>query len=283
MSSLSVIIPTHNRSAILEKCLKHIEEQTVRDKLDVIIVSDTPDEETYKICDKQKWKMPIELVEVEKCQQGTARNRGIEKAQASRSLIIGDDIFLAPDACKMHIDAHLKQAEEGGPLSMAVLGYTTWDPNLEITPTMKWLEKSGWQFGYPLIEAYAKNFIPQNIQHRFTYTSHISVPTDIVKEHPFREDVTMYGWEDVEWGERLKHVPLKLFYEPDAQAHHHHSLTMEESLDRMETLGKSLAYFQGLDRHPKGLKRVAYRLASVLPTMSGKHRKAFLKGLKKSN
>jgi hypothetical protein len=41
-----------------------------------------------------------------------------------------------------------------------VLGYTTWDPDLEINPTMKWLEKSGWQFGYPKLKNYEKNLIP---------------------------------------------------------------------------------------------------------------------------
>ncbi|MCF7844198.1 MAG: glycosyltransferase [Kiritimatiellales bacterium] len=281
MPSLSVIIPTHKRSKILEQCLKHIEKQTACEALEVVIVSDEPDEETAIVCKEKKWKMPIKLIEIGRCQQGVARNRGIEKAQSSRSLIIGDDIFLKPEACEKHINAHLKQAEEGGPLSMAVLGYTTWDPNIEVTPAMKWLEKSGWQFGYPLIESYSKDFIPKPIQHRFTYTSHISVPTDIVKEHPFREDLSLYGWEDVEWGERIKNVPLQLFYEPEAKAIHHHPLSLEESLERMETLGRSITNFPHLDRHPTGLKRIAYKIASLLPTMSGKHRKAFLRGMKK--
>ncbi|MBU2213475.1 MAG: glycosyltransferase [Patescibacteria group bacterium] len=281
MPSLSIIIPTHKRSKILEECLKHIERQTIRGVLEVIVVSDGPDEEAAVVCKERKWEMPVEFLEIEKSQQGIARNRGIEKASSSRTLLIGDDIFLTPKACEKHIYAHLRQAEEGGPLSMAVLGYTTWDSSVPINPTMKWLEKSGWQFGYPLIEAYANNFVPQPIQHRFTYTSHISVPTDIVKEHPFREDVTLYGWEDVEWGERLKNVPLKLFYEPEAKALHHHPITLEESLDRMETLGSSVTHFPNIDRHPTGLKRIAYEIAALFPTMSGKHRRAFLKGLKK--
>jgi len=280
MPSLSIIIPTHNRAKILEECLKHIEKQTIRGVLEVIVVSDGPDEEAGKVCKEQKWDMPVEFLEIEKSQQGVARNRGIEKAQASRTLFIGDDIFLTPKACEKHICAHIKQAEEDGPLSMAVLGYTTWDPSVSVTPTMKWLERSGWQFGYPLIEAYAKNFIPKPIQHRFTYTSHISFPTDIAKEHPFREDVSLYGWEDVEWGERLKNVPLKLFYEPEAKAFHHHPISLDQSLERMKTLGRSVIHFPHLDRHPTGLKRIAYEIASLLPTMSGKHRKAFLKGLK---
>ncbi|MBU0766296.1 glycosyltransferase family 2 protein [Patescibacteria group bacterium] len=281
MNSLSIIIPTYKRSKILEKCLKHIEKQTSHDVLEVIVVSDGPDEEAGKVCKEQEWEIPIEFLEIEKSQQGVARNHGIEKANSSLSLFIGDDIFLMPQACEKHIHAHLEQVEERGPISIAVLGHTTWDPNAEITSAMRWLEKSGWQFGYPLIKSYSKDFIPKPIQHRFTYTSHISVPTDIAREHPFREDVSLYGWEDVEWGERLKNVPLKLFYEPEAKAHHHHPITLEESLERMETLGRSVTHFPHLDRHPTGLKRIAYEIASLLPTMSGKHRKAFLRGLKR--
>jgi len=284
MPSLSIIIPTHKRAKILQKCLEHIDKQTICGALDVIVVSDGPDEETARVCEMSDWKTTVRFFEIEKAQQGVARNRGVMEARAPRTLFIGDDIFLAPDACQQHITTHLNEAEEDRPLAIAVLGYTTWDPELKITPTMKWLERSGWQFGYPLIESYAQNFIPSPIQHRFTYTSHLSLPTDIAKEHPFHEDATLYGWEDIEWGMRLKELPLKLFYEPHARAFHHHSMSMEDSLERMETLGRSVTHFSNLDRKPKGLKRIAYTLTSFLPTKAGKHRKAFLKGIKsKSN
>ncbi|MBU2259586.1 glycosyltransferase, partial [Patescibacteria group bacterium] len=72
MPSLSIIIPTHKRSKILEECLKHIERQTIRGVLEVIVVSDGPDEEAAVVCKERKWEMPVEFLEIEKSQQGIA-------------------------------------------------------------------------------------------------------------------------------------------------------------------------------------------------------------------
>ena len=287
MPNLSIIIPTHKRPNILKKCLEHIGVQTVRDDLEVIVVSDGPCNESKKICTESRLGVPLKYLEIEKSQQGVARNKGAEIAESSRVLFIGDDIFLAPNACEVHLQAHRKLSNQNVNCQLsivncrsAVLGYTTWDPELEINPTMQWLEKSGWQFGYPQLKKYANNYIPKSVQERFTYTSHISLPRDIAREHPFSENVSLYGWEDIEWGKRLKEHPLKLFYQPEAKAMHHHPLTHKDSLARMETLGRSIHHFPDIGRKPKGVKRLGYEITAFLPTMSGKHRKAFLRGLK---
>jgi hypothetical protein len=121
------------------------------------------------------------------------------------------------------------------------------------------------------------------MQHRFTYTSHISLPTEIAKKYPFREDVVLYGWEDIEWGARLRDGGVALIFEPDARALHHHHITMESSLKRMETLGASAVRMEsllvGFDRLPRGWKLLRYKIAAMLPTMAGKHRRAFLSGI----
>ncbi|OGJ60676.1 hypothetical protein A3C37_02015 [Candidatus Peribacteria bacterium RIFCSPHIGHO2_02_FULL_53_20] len=124
------------------------------------------------------------------------------------------------------------------------------------------------------------------MQHRFTYTSHISLPTVTAKKYPFRQDVTLYGWEDIEWGSRLRDAGIPLIFEPEARALHHHQITLESSLRRMEILGESAVrmekFLAGFDRLPKGWKRIAYELSAMLPTMAGKHRQAFLMGIKNS-
>ena len=52
----------------------------------------------------------------------------------------------------------------------------------------------------------------------------------------------------------------------------------------MEVLGASAVTMEklipGFDRLPRGWKRIAYEAASMLPTMAGKHREAFLSGMK---
>jgi glycosyltransferase involved in cell wall biosynthesis len=286
MPQLSVIIPTHKRPEILRQCIEHLEKQTIASGIEVIVVSDGYDEHTEKVCEeKGGCSISVRFFHIEKAQQGVARNRGVQEAKSPYCLFIGDDMFLDPDACECHLKDQNSQTEMLN-TKLAVLGYVTWDPAANITPVMKWLEKSGWQFGYPKISRYCHSAIPKKMQHLFTYTGNISVPTDVVRAIPFREDIRMYGWEDVEWGRRLADAGIRLFYEPNAKALHHHHINMEESLRRMETLGKSVVKLshneKSFDRLPRGLKRMGYHVASKLPTMAGRHRKAFLRGIRDS-
>jgi glycosyltransferase involved in cell wall biosynthesis len=286
--SLSIIIPTHERADILARCLHHLATQTIAKELEVIVVSDGHDPKTADLFsedtrNKKQETNNVQFLEIPKSQQGVARNRGVAVATAPLVMFIGDDIFLEPHACEVHVDIHKKLKAESYELS-ACLGYTTWDPALGITPVMRWLEKSGWQFGYPLLKNYVHKPIPAHMQHRFTYTSHISLPTETAKKYPFREDVTLYGWEDIEWGARLRDGGVPLVFEPDARALHHHRITMESSLKRMETLGESAvrmgSLFAGFDRLPHGWKLWRYNIAAMFPTMAGKHRRAFLSGIR---
>ena len=197
---------------------------------------------------------------------------------------MGGDFSPAPDAWEKHMGTAVPAETSPPPLTQtAVLGFTTWNPAVGITPVMTWLEKSGWQFGYPMLKRYAHDFIPADIQHHFTYTSQISLPTEIARKFPFREDVTLYGWEDIEWGWRLKKAGVKLFYEPDATALHHHHMTMEDSLKRMETLGRSAVMMEKIASElkivPRGFKKWKYRIAALLPGMRGRHAEAFIRGI----
>jgi glycosyltransferase involved in cell wall biosynthesis len=277
--TLSVVIPTHKRPEILAQCLAHLAKQTIVDQLEVIIVDDAGNSEPA-----HNPLLTTHYINVPPCHQGAARNRGAQEAHAPLTLFIGDDILLAPDACEKHVAVH--ERNENGAKPIAVLGFVTWDPSLEITATMQWLEKTGWQFGYNMLTRYRHAFVPTNMQHRFTYTSFISVPTLIARSLPFRRDLTMYGWEDMLWGQELQSAEVRLYYEPDAVGYHNHPISLDDSLARIETLGQSLLHIskaepQMSERVPTGWKLLLYRLIALLPIMRGRHYKAFLKGLRK--
>ena len=89
--------------------------------------------------------------------------------------------------------------------------------------------------------------------------------------------MTLYGWEDIEWGSRLRNAGVPLIFDPDARALHHHQITLESSLKRMEVLGESAVKMEkllpGFDRLPRGWKRIAYEAAAMLrrwPENTGK-------------
>lgn len=285
---LSIIIPTHNRPRILMQTLDCIADQTIND-LEVIVVSDGPDDKTADMFAGLDWPFAIQYFAIPKSQQGVCRNRAFEKARGDYVLLIGDDIFLAPDACERHLKAHeaiAKTLHEQGikHIGAAVLGFTTWDPKLRITPLMQWMEKIGLQFGYPKIKQYAGDCIPSDQQHWFTYTSNISLPSKLLHRNKFREDAHLYGWEDMEWGKRLAEANIPLFYESNAKGFHHHQYEDAEVWNRSRLLGESAVKIEklspGMRLVPRGWKRIAYYFLSIFPTYRGKHCREFLRGMK---
>lgn len=278
---LSIVIPTHKRSHILVACLQHVERQTIVDRVEVIVVSDGHDAETASAITSTQWTMPVTFREIPKSQQGRARNVGTTLAQADTILFINDDILLAPDACAAHLTMHERER------NCAVLGHIEWDPSVGITPVMRWLDRTGWQFGYHLLTRYAHKPIPEDLQHRFTYASNLSVRTAVAKDTPFPEGLTDYGWEDIVFGMELKQRGIRLFYEPSARALHRHHIELEDSLRRMRSIGATAHLMAkrdpAFDRVPKGWKLLAYRILALFPTMRGKHAKALLHGLRGSH
>ncbi len=287
--SLSIIIPAHGRIALLKKCLEALNAQTVAGEMEVIVMNDDAQHaQEIEHLAKLPWHFAHSFCTIEPCHQGVARNKGVQIARAPIVLFIGDDIFLAPDCCEKHVKAHYQLPTTNYQL---ILGHTTWDPACDITPVMEWLERSGWQFDYGTLdrlpEMNGQKIVPRWKQHLFSYTSHISLATELAKRFPFREDVSLYGWEDIEWGMRLCSAGVPLVYLQSATALHHHHITLEASLKRMYTLGASAQAMKKLvpnfDRVPTGWKMLAYRMLSFLPTLSGRHRREFLRGLTKNN
>ena len=247
--------------------------------LEVIVVSDGPDEKTAELITSMEWPFAIQYFAIPKSQQGVCRNRAVEKARSPLVLLIGDDIFLAPDACERHVKTHEMINEKA-----LVLGHITWDPSMKVTPLMRWMEESGVQFGYGKIEKFRKNLLPQGLQHWFTYTSNLSLPAKLLYQNKFREDVSLYGWEDIEWGKRLSEKNIHINNEPDAKAYHHRPYTDEEVWQRSRQLGKSAVIMEKLDPSlrllPRGLKKIVQQIISLMPTYRGRHYRSFLAGMK---
>ncbi len=283
MPSLSVLIPTHHRPQVLSTCLEYLAKQTIADELEIIIIHDGQDDnDTKKVIERWMSGLPIAYHAIPKSQQGVARNKALTYVTTDICLIIGDDTFLEPSACEKHLMFHNSCSTP-----TALLGHVTWDPALEINDVMRFLESSGWQFAYEKMEDYDGQTIPFERQPYWTYTIHLSLPTAVFKKHQFHEQATMYGWEDTEWGSRLRNDGISMVYRSDITGLHHHYHDLKSSLRRMRTVGRCAPYWQQLVPNlrivPSGLRLLKFRLKSLLPTLDGKHRKAFLEGLKSAS
>lgn len=237
---LSVIIPTCNRSKILEKTLEAVFQQSLAHKnYEVIVVDDGSQDNTKKAAENYMKKQKNLNYFYQKNQgQGIARNTGVELAKGNIIIFIGDDIFVTPDFLHEHLRYHLYHPEE----HEAVLGFTEWDPQLTITPLMKWLTNGsavfgkfgGHQFAYEKLEG------KQEANYNFFYTCNISLKKSLLEKFPFDPSFSKYGWEDIELGYRLyKRVGLKLYYNPKAIGYHHHFMDEENLKNRMLNIGKS--------------------------------------------
>ena len=261
---LSIIIPTHNRAGILKTCLEKVITQQGVD-FEVIVVDDGSVDNTKDVVSNlqlsiSKSQTDLKYIYQKDSHQGTARNRGVEKATGDIIVFIGDDIFVEPEFLMKHHDIHVQYPEE----HMAVLGFTTWDPSIEITPYMRFLESSGWQFGYKFLHP---KWIGRVDPYKFFYTSNISLKKSFFEKEKFNEDFVFYGWEDIELGYRLwKHHGMKIYYEPQAIAYHHHHVPESGLVHKMRNVGKSAVHFQRLQPDiqviPMGLKARILKLAS---------------------
>lgn len=253
---LSVIIPTHNRADILEICLNKITRQEGVD-FEIIVVDDGSEDHTAKVVSGFE---DVIYIKQKASHQGTARNKGVKKATGDIILFIGDDIFAEPGFLMQHMNAHTLNPDE----ETVVLGYTTWDPFLEINSYMEFLESSGWQFAYFLLKP---GFTDHPEPYKFFYTSNISLKKSLFDKEKFNTKFTEYGWEDIELGYRLwKNHGMRIYYEPDAIALHHH-LISESTLDnRMQTIGRSAVKFEKIQPKvqviPRGAKALLLKFVT---------------------
>jgi len=110
---LSVIIPTYNSAEYIDKCLKSVLTQTLKD-IEIIVVDDVSTDNTVEIVEayKQKDNRIILLKNDENLCPGGARNRGLEIARGEFIGFVDSDDWVESDyfekmydsACKYNCD-----------------------------------------------------------------------------------------------------------------------------------------------------------------------------------
>ncbi len=237
---VTVLIPTYERAAVLDRTLEALAGQTW-ERLQVVVVDDGSSDGTPGVLERWSRDPRLDLVAIrqENTGQGIARNHGLRHARGELVLFLGDDTIPEPELVAEHVAMHRRI---GTPC--AVVGYTGWDPEtVRETAALRYANEEGPQFGY------AHMADGEEMPFTCFYTSNVSVPRDALGETPFDPSFRVYGWEDVELGYRLALRGLPLVYAARARTRHAHSMTFRQLIRRQRRVGESLATL--LEIHPE--------------------------------
>ena len=230
ITGLSIIVPTHNRAAILRRCLDALACQTAgADRFEVIVSDDGSGDDTPEVVTSySRNKLPyVVYLQQENRGASAARNRALEQANGKLVLMINDDTIPTATLVQHHLALHSAYPPE----NVAVLGRVALAP--ELPPTI---------FAKLHLDAIYESIAQQEeLSWRYFLTCNLSVKRSFVLEHGLFEESIPVQHEDVELGERLSHHGLRIRYCPEALAYHHHFIDEKTFLSSAVTDGRSLA------------------------------------------
>jgi glycosyltransferase involved in cell wall biosynthesis len=213
VKSLSVIIPTYNRCGTLQKVLSALFQQSALSSIaEIVVVDDGSTDSTRAVVERlaQGSPVPIRYFRQENKGPAAARNLGIREVATDLILFTDDDIIPQPALVAEHLDWHSRSPE----LSVAVLGYVTWDPEVNPTPFMMWYES--------LVFRWADVAGRRQVGYEYFYTCNLSLKTEFLRRNgTFDEDFKTAAYEDTELAYRLNNAGMRLLYNPRASAYHH--------------------------------------------------------------
>tara|TARA_Y100001968_G_scaffold5262_1_gene4651 strand:+ start:392 stop:1324 length:933 start_codon:yes stop_codon:yes gene_type:complete len=211
---ISVIIPTFNRRSILEKCLEALELQKIGSSIEqyeVVVVDDGSDDGTREWLQDQKEELPhVRLIEQEHGGPAEARNRGVMNAFGDLIVFIDSDLVVTETFLSSHVHALERSWKRRKDRLCFTYGAVINTSNFD-DPTSEALKI-------------------QDISWAYFATGNVAIDRTVLeKSGLFDTSFRLYGWEDLELGERLRQMGVELIKCPKAVGYHWHpALSLEQ-------------------------------------------------------
>jgi GT2 family glycosyltransferase len=239
---ITIIIPTHNRCAMLLCALRALSCQTADPKsYEVIVVADGCQDNTAEAV--KKLSVPYRLILIEQPSSGPAkaRNRGAKEASAPLLMFLDDDIEPAPNLIESHLKA--SQKEQGG----IILGYFPFTPNLNEKDLLSVGHRLWWS------QQFSKKFMAN---YRFTFfdfiTANVSIKRHLFDEvGGFDESFSAAITEDSELGLRLLKQRLNFIISSESISIHN-AIRPEDNLFKRK-IAEGQSHILLLRKHPEVL------------------------------
>jgi len=214
---LSVVIPTYNRLPILRQCLQALENQQLEapiERYEVVLVDDGSTDDTVHWLDAHATAFPhLRLIRQDHGGPAEGRNRGVEHAHGDVIVFIDSDLVVTPSFLLSHARALDRHWQERGNRLCFTYG--------AVINTA--------DFNNPTGEPHK----PTDHSWAYFATGNVAIDRQLLERSGlFDTSFRLYGWEDLELGERLRQLGVKLVRCPEAVGYHWHpALSLEQIPD----------------------------------------------------
>lgn len=107
MIRISVVIPTYNRRAVLERTLAAVlAQEFAADAYEVVVAVDGATDGTVEMLRALKSACALQVLELPNRGAGAARNAAVRAARGELVLFLDDDLMCPPDLLRLHAEAH---------------------------------------------------------------------------------------------------------------------------------------------------------------------------------
>jgi glycosyltransferase involved in cell wall biosynthesis len=204
---ISVVIPTYNRRSILEKCLQALEHQDPSGEIEnyeVVVVDDGSSDGTPNWLRQNAAQFPhVRLVEQQHGGPAEGRNRGVDHAQGDVIVFIDSDLVVTSSFLASHARALSRHWNQQGTRLCFTYGAVINTAN----------------FDQPTAERHKL----RDLSWAYFATGNVAIDREVLERSGlFDLGFRLYGWEDLELGERLRQMGVELVKCPEAVGYHWH-------------------------------------------------------------
>ena len=258
----SVVIPTYNRLPILEKCLRALEQQQLEAPIsayEVVLVDDGSTDATVSWLRENADAFPhVRLVLQDHGGPAEGRNRGVDQARGDVIVFIDSDLVVTDGFLLAHARRLEQSWQERGDRLCFTYGAVINTAN----------------FDDPTSEPHKL----RDLSWAYFATGNVAIDRQVLERSGlFDTRFRLYGWEDLELGERLRRMGVVLVRCPEAVGYHWHPPLSLDQVPRLiavegERAKMGLVFFR---KHPTRRVRfiiqftVLHRLLWELLTCGG--------------
>ncbi len=215
---ISVVIPTYNRLPILKKCLDALEYQILNNEIqnfEIVVVDDGSTDGTVDYLKNNIETYPhLRLFEQSHGGPALGRNLGVENSKGELIIFIDSDLVVDKYFLRNHVETLIAAWEKLGNRKCFTYGSVINTSN----------------FNNPNSEL----FKIQDLSWAYFATGNVAIDKNVLEiAGIFDTSFELYGWEDLELGERLRNMGVKLIKCPKAIGYHWHPAL---SLDQIPNL-----------------------------------------------